>query len=208
MDQDLLAPGAIHKTKCRAAPVDAHIPSMQRCTCGSAQYFYRPGMLTEIIEMTEKSCLLRPMNEAMFWTERRTLMVAEPPPDSTLDSTPRIKLHQRLPMDYITIETALGGREPLKYPRRRKNPSIGEIVFIRSEMKDRMKPYRFLAMVYEDGKKSALLVEPGLSPDFILSLVWGQQTTVCLETDKGFTPDLVLFPCFPLPDGTKNPGWS
>jgi hypothetical protein len=212
LDDSLLVPSPIHQPKCRSAPSKSGVPPMQRCTCGGAKVFFETDDRAQVIEIKEVAFCVQTMESAPFWIEKSPIRPTSTPAKTKKPVRTRAKLRQLLPPDYLALETALGNpslkKSPLKYPRRRRTPKAGELVFVRNEMKKKFSPWRLLALVLEDKKVCALLVDPALKQDTVLSLVWAQQRTVCIETPTGLKPELMLVPCFPLPDGTIDPGWA
>lgn len=203
-DKDLSVRSAIHSDRCPArssldAPADDSV-----CRCVSATFTVRPGMAVRTLFVEGDSQLVQMNDSGPFWLEARVgkVRTKTPEPEAVF-----IPLRRRpLPPDYLELQRALqGGR--LKMPRRRRPVKGGEICFIRSDPDQH--PWRFFGIVFDGTTQHALLIDSILRYESALMPGWKQQTLVPLVRDgKKLAPEQVLIPVFPLPDGTKDPGWG
>lgn len=162
------------------------------------------GMAVRTLAILGRAELVEMEDSGPFWIEAglTRLSVDTPPPSQAF-----VPLRRRpLPPDYLAVQTAMSeGR--LKLPRRRRTIRGGEICFIRSDPDQH--PWRYFGIVFDGIHQHALVIDAILRFEAALMPGWEQQQLLCLERDgKELTPEQVLYPVFPLPDKTEDPGWT
>lgn len=172
-------------------------------------YMVQAGTPVFTIIERDDAQLVRLNDSGPFWIEKKVSKrrVKAPEPEKTF-----IPLrHRPMPPDMLAVERAFIEGQ-IKLPRRRRDIRGGELVFIRKSYREHpneQHPWRYLGQVYDGENRYALLIDGTLRPERGLGPLWNQQTTVLLERDdKTLEPKQVLIPIFPLPDGTKDPGWT
>lgn len=84
-------------------------------------------------------------------------------------------------------------------------------MFIRSEMQDKERElniWRFFALSFANQSPVALVIDASIPFDSALNPGWSQCRPLSLTREgKEMSPDQVLFPAFPLPNGQEDPGW-
>lgn len=205
-DADLMHPSIVHGAGCGAASKDDGIaPSNLKCRCKRIDASVPKSTPMCLIDKRPGALLVHTLGSGPFWIEEASFRRCRRPPEPS-----RHERRSRIPADYLEVETALGGSRPLKLGRRRRPIQGGEIVFIRSDLRNgEPVPWRYLAQTFVDDVPAALLIDPSIPIDRALALHWDQQQTLpLLKNNTPVRANQLLIPVFPLPDGTEDPGWT
>jgi hypothetical protein len=211
-DAAMTVPGFVHQIGCPAeAHPDGHLPD-RRCASKCSSAVVRVGAMVpmRVVQISEQSILAHLQDSGLFWVERAGLQRASAPANPVQVHDP-LRAHRLIPPDYIAIETYLGIHPGTKFPRRRRVVQGGEIVLLRNELAKHdgeLSTWRYLGMTMHHGVPAVILIDPRLAPVVALNPGWGQHLTLPLRRGgKAAEPHQLLLPVFPLPDGTKDPGW-
>ena len=141
------------------------------------------------------------------WIEL-TLLAPGPAPAHYKKQFPQADAKNRFspPPDWTLLRHALRG-QPIQPGRRRRPPLSGELVWIRGELPyDLEHAWRFLCQVRPPSGRGVVLLQPEIRAD--QALVPASKDVRFAPFPEGReTPEAILLPIFPLPDGTENPGW-
>tara|TARA_Y100000310_G_C20454820_1_gene702520 strand:- start:50 stop:583 length:534 start_codon:yes stop_codon:yes gene_type:complete len=137
--------------------------------------------------------------------------MTEDSPDSPVDVQPDEEPDRR-PLDLQLLDRWMKEHGNPKYGRRRRPIEGGELVFVRSErMEGVFEPWRFVFSTRKNNEHIAVLLKPELMPEAAITPAWEDVRFVPMPAPKSgelSAQHRVLFPVFPLPDGSDTPGWK
>lgn len=198
-EEELREPARIHLHHCPGAlQINGKLPR-GRCRCQSANSQVYQGDKGDLHFEKGDAALVSFDGYGPVWVEKVGLLrikaIGIPGPNIEPVLGPKV------PPDLEATMEAL--KRPLRFPRRRRPIKGGELVFVRAEKTaGLLLPKRF----FWCAKGSAALIDPRLSPEQAMSPDWCEVEMVTLPGGHN-GPARVLFPVFPLPDGTEDPGW-
>lgn len=202
-DADLEERSAIHSDRC---PAQADTDGKSRstlCRCLGAVYVLKSGTPVLTLYDNGEAQLVRLIDSGSFWVESKVSKISVKAPQPTQRFV--YTRHQPFPPDYTALQSALVDGK-MKLLRRRRPLRGGELCFVRGDADQH--PWRFLGQIWDGVQRSALLLDAEVRAERALGPHWNQQTIVSLMRDgQILEPHQVLYPVFPLPDGTKDPGW-
>jgi hypothetical protein len=153
---------------------------------------YNPSRIAALVKFSYR---------APVWVETGTLM--------TILHKPYAPEKENAQSDILKFEDwSEANPQPKKWKRRRRPIKGGELVLVRAE-RDQLKAYRFI-MTYQKHQTAenptyAMLLDPHASKEEALNPNWTQIRNVLVP--EGKSPNSILYPIFPLNDGTEDPGW-
>lgn len=188
-DRNLLYRTGLHHVRCAKKP----------CRCARSTSLLGVTDLVEVLELSDEGAWVRRTNHHPVWVERQGLVPTEPPTHEVRQSPIGTR-----PPDFELLDQLLSRGLPA-YPRRRRFPQGGDIVFVRADLQaGRINPWRFLCETQRDNQPVALLIDPALLIEHALHPSWVQRTEVEITKQLG----AILLCAYPLPDGTDSPGWT
>jgi hypothetical protein len=188
--------GRLHFETCRGKIEEERETS---CSCSNANTLTSEHAAGILLEERGEAALVQFRGFKPTWVERRGLTNLRKPPRTSKDL-------RGPPADFVAAQEAVlreGG--PPDFGRRRRPPRGGEIVFVREQARAGfLEPWRYLCLTRDDTGPKAVLIRPELSTEQAFAPTWSDVTYV---DAPDFEPARTLFPAFPLPDGTPDPGW-
>ena len=205
-DERLTEPGSLHDSKCRAGVLESGRKPSKRCRCNVGSNVIPRGTKGALLRHNigaphNFSALVKFGTFAPIWVEAAPLMTI-----LTAAASPEERYRGDLET-WNSWKSLTDGKA--KLPRRRRPIRGAELVLIRAE-KNLLRPYRFI-MTYqkhqtESNPTYCMLLSPEATREEALTPDWTQVRSVLIP--KGKSPNSALYPCFPLPDGTEDPGWA
>jgi len=213
-DESLTEPGSLHDSKCRAAVLESGRKPSKRCRCNVGSNVIPRGTKGALLRHNigaphNFSALVKFGTFAPIWVEAAplmTILTASASPEEVKKYD--FKTWRSWKLKNLGRKDEKGIRKT-NLPRRRRPIKGGELVLIRSE-KNLLSSYRFI-MTYQKHQTKmnptyAMLLSPEATREEALTPDWTQVRSVLIH--EGKAPNSVLYPCFPLPDGTEDPGWA
>ena len=192
MDPELTRPGQTHAPSCPIAKDAAN----GRCNCGGGRSILTRNTRGDLLDERERAVLFQVHGRSSVWIER-ALIYAEGP------SVPRAIRAHSAPPDLI-IARAWWAARP-KLGRCRRIPKTGELALIRAGARaGEGDLWRLLTITGQGESTTCVLIDPMLSPGDASMPDWA--STRFLDAPGG--AGRALIGVFPLPDGTRSPGWA
>jgi hypothetical protein len=212
-DAALRAPARLHDDRCPGAVQQNGLPPRGRCNCDSATSMVPSGSIgsLHIQDFKGASSLVSFAGYGPAWFESKGLHeLRDMQPVKMSPGGPDCPVDQGTddrPADIQLFEGWTKKNGTPKYGRRRRPIKGGELVYVRQErLAGRFEPWRFVFCSRREGVHVAVLARPELPPTGVISPDWDEVRLIPLKEDG--LPHRVLFPVYPLPDGTEDPGWS
>lgn len=201
-DAELTVMRSIHSQSCPLVARADGAVSHGMCRCSSARFFLAENTPILTLSVQGDAQLCRAIDSGPFWIEsgvpQRRCKAPVAPPTDMFSPKP-------LPKDVLAVQMArTEGR--LKRKRRRRAIRGAEICILRDDPDEHL--WRFIGTVCEGERHRALLIDAEVHADRGLAPAPHERIVVELErAGKPLKPRQVLYPVFPLPDGTEDPGW-
>lgn len=216
----------IHLATCPAGLDGSGKPLRGLCQCLGRGRVLGERSVVQVLEEGPGAILVTFDHTRPFWIEAGALEVDRRPfgwgtglAHNLSEEEGRERRRQearRTPEDWRALEAWLEGHEvfPVPSKTRRRQVTTGEIVAKwpdqgKEIVSVKLQPWRVFGRATTELGWSLLLVDASLRPDQVLHLGWAQIDVLGLDGPDGRKRvESLVFPLFPLPDGTSTPGWT
>ena len=199
-DARLVERAVLHQPGCKGSLQENGEPSGP-CTCHSAHAILPERSKVQIVDLSEEAALVDFPPHGILWIESAGLSPIPTPRVIPCRSPSPFPVSRCLDWELLQEKHPVA---PPTYPRRRREPVGGEIVYLRNDLhQGAALPWRFYGTTQTEKGTEVLLIDPSLDPTRALGPSWVQVKRFLIEK----SPASYLIPVFPLPDGTRNPGW-
>jgi hypothetical protein len=192
-DRELMQPAIGHEERCLEGKA-----TRNRCICRrkSTSDVIREGSVVLLLERAELSSKVK-FEGHVSWVEIEGLREL---PGFREEWRKKKETGNEKPDDITALEAFFKDTGPgFKWPRRRRAIESGDLVFLKSDMKEGKSPWKAWRYLCSAGPSTIVLVNPHLSIREFLSPKWSDTFVMSIESKDGSPAEKALYPAFPLP---------